>query len=124
MEAHEAMITHFTKSEDKVKGTLELNASYTIAEVQTRIATKLGATLLKTKQSPTSAYVYTPDAGTSTYGWKLGITGGNPAEMTLGDPKYDTADKIKAAPSASPAENALNILDCKRDETDAKTKLI
>jgi hypothetical protein len=97
------------------------------------MADKLGATLCKENQG--TKYTYTKETTTAnTYGWKLDITSptgtktcgdtGTPAtSMTLGDPKYDTKDKIADAKKVTPtAENTLNILECKRDQTDDTTK--
>jgi hypothetical protein len=42
-QAHEEMITHFTKTEDKTKGELTLEMEFTQAQVQARLANKLGA---------------------------------------------------------------------------------
>jgi DhnA family fructose-bisphosphate aldolase class Ia len=77
------MITHFTKTANPAKGELELDATYDITQLKTRIANKLGAKTVKTAKTAAAAEVkwaakttfeYSVDPATypvagTNYGW-------------------------------------------------------
>jgi hypothetical protein len=124
IEAHEAMIKHFTKTVDKTKGELVLEPELDEAKIKIRLANALGKLQEKTAADPatnkkatyyTSKATYTWKDGPAytaaapDYGWTLTIKpdGGSDTDFTLGSPLsitkalWDADAKNKLAPKDS-----------------------